>query len=286
MTQILKSKPVIEEEKNRLKSEIEMLKSQGVNPSMKVILVGEHAPSVIYTRNKKRFCEELGGECEIIRLPESIDKETFLQEVEKISTDNKVHGCFIQLPLPNQLREVVVDELIPPEKDVDGFHPLNIGKLYNGDDPENFLAPCTPKGVMKLLKHFNIDVNGKNACVIGRSKIVGKPMMLMLNQAGATATMCHKGTRDVTEFSRKADIIVTAVGIPNLITKEYMGDNKPVVIDIGINHDENNKLCGDAAFDEIKDLTSGITPVPGGVGPLTILSLMDNLVIAAKHAIK
>ncbi len=282
MTQILKAKPVIEKEKDRLREEIKNLKAAGTTPSMKVFLVGEHPPSVIYTRNKKRFCEELGGECEIIKLPETISEGDFVNEVKKVTTDSNVHGCFIQLPLPKQLQNVQVDTLIPPEKDVDGFHPINLGKLYDDQDPETFLAPCTPKGVMKLLKHYEISVKGKNCCVIGRSKIVGKPMMLMLNQSGGTVTLCHRATKTVTDFSKNAEIIVSAVGIPSLIDKNYIGNNKPVVIDVGINHNSENKLCGDADFEGIKDLCSGITPVPGGVGPLTILTLMDNLVLAAK----
>lgn len=285
MTQILKAKPLIEAEKEKLKLEISKLKNQGITPTMKVILVGSHPPSLIYTRNKKKFCEELGGECEIIHLDEKINELDFLKEVDTISNNNSVHGCFIQLPLHDHLKHIEVDQLICPEKDVDGFHPINIGKLYAGNDPEEFLAPCTPKGVMKLLRHYNIPVKGKNACVIGRSVIVGKPMMLMLDREDATVTLCHKGTKDTKSFSRNADIIVTAVGISDLITKEYIGDNKPVVIDVGINYNKENKLCGDADFEGIKDLTSAITPVPGGVGPLTILSLMHNLVLAAKNSI-
>ncbi len=282
MSQILYSKPVIDKALEELKQKTNELITSGITPCLKVILVGDHPPSVIYTRNKKKFCESFGAQCEIIKLDKNISAEDFKIEVDKITNDENTHGCFVQLPLPAQLKKVRVDELIPPQKDVDGFHAVNVGKIYQGFDERDFLAPCTPKGIMTLLRHYNIDINGKNVTVIGRSQIVGRPMSLMITNHNGTATLCHSKTKDLQSICKNSDIIISAVGKTRFLNSEYIGPNKPIVIDVGMNIDSEKKLCGDADFENIKNQCSAITPVPGGVGPLTILSLAQNLILATK----
>lgn len=284
MTTILKSAPVIEAALNDLKERCDALKAKGVTPSMKVILVGEHAPSLIYTRNKKRFVEKFGGECEIVKLPESISPEKFVEEVKAIGNNDSVHGCFVQLPLPKQLSSIDVAALIPPKKDIDGFTKEAFEKLLNGARGDASLIPCTPKGIITLLEHYGITMEGKRVTVIGRSLIVGKPMFLLMNNHNATVTMCHSRTPDIKSYTKESDIVVVAVGKAKFLDASYFNESKnTVVVDVGMNKDENGKLCGDVDFESVKPISGAITPVPGGVGPLTILSLAQNLIGAAEE---
>jgi methylenetetrahydrofolate dehydrogenase (NADP+)/methenyltetrahydrofolate cyclohydrolase len=286
MTTLLKSKPLIDQKIDDLRQKCTELKERGITPSMKVILVGEHAASLIYTRNKKRFCEKFGADCEIINLDESISPEEFTQAVNKIANDDKVHGCFVQLPLPKQLNEVDVPNLIPSHKDVDGFHSHNIAALFQGDKGENALLPCTPKGVITLCDFYNIPLEGKHIVIIGRSTIVGKPLGMMMTNHNATVTICHSRTQDLKEITKTADIIAVAIGRAKYLTKDYLSTSKKqIIIDVGINHDENGKLCGDVDFNDVHDSVEAITPVPGGVGPMTILTLAQNLLQAAEKSL-
>ena len=286
MTQILKAAPVVEKNKKRLTEEVQKLKDLGVTPSMKVILVGENPASILYTRNKKKFIENLGAKCEIIKLSKNINADTFLGQVKEIAADKDIHGCFVQLPLPSQLKHIKVGSLIPPSKDVDGFHFENLAKLFTGDKGEKALLPCTPKGIITLLKHYDIDVAGKHVVVLGRSLIVGRPMASLLTNYDATVTLCHSKTENICDITRTADIIICAVGNPKGVTCQFVEQNKKqVIVDVGINRDNEGMLCGDAHYEDLKDNVAAITPVPGGVGPMTILSLADNLIIAAKRSL-
>jgi methylenetetrahydrofolate dehydrogenase (NADP+) / methenyltetrahydrofolate cyclohydrolase len=283
LTQILKAAPVISQSLEQLKSECEKLKAQGITPSMKVILVGSNPPSVVYTRNKKIFTESFGGECEIIHLPETISKADFRQQLKLITQRDDIHGCFVQLPLPSQLQHIDVGSLIPPEIDVDGFHPNNLMKILKGTS-QKALIPCTPKGILTLMEHYDIDPSGKNIVVIGRSMIVGKPMALLLTEKNATVTLCHSRTLNLEEHCQRADIIISAVGKTRFLNSKYVRhDQSQVLIDVGINVDDKGKLCGDMDFEDLLPHVKSITPVPGGVGKMTILSLAQNLLQAARN---
>ncbi|MBK23932.1 MAG: bifunctional methylenetetrahydrofolate dehydrogenase/methenyltetrahydrofolate cyclohydrolase [Halobacteriovorax sp.] len=282
----MKSAPLVEKELESLRERCESLKSKGVTPSMKVLLVGENKASLIYTRNKKKFCEKFGADCEIINLSEEILESEFLAKVKEISERNDVHGCFVQLPLPKHLQHIDCGALISPEKDVDGFHVHNIGELFKGDPKSNGLMPCTPQGVVNLIEYYGNDLSGKNVVIIGRSLIVGKPLSLLLLNKNATVTVCHSRTKDLPEHTKRADIIVSAVGRPRFLTSDYLSkDKNQILVDVGINHDSEGKLCGDMDYENIKDKCAAITPVPGGVGPLTILSLAQNLLQAAENSL-
>jgi methylenetetrahydrofolate dehydrogenase (NADP+) / methenyltetrahydrofolate cyclohydrolase len=284
---LLKSKPVIEKNIQSLSNKCGILKEKGIIPSMKVILVGENPASLIYTRNKKRFMEKIGAQCEIIALPNDLSERDFLNKVQEISDDQSVHGCFIQLPLPKQLSHIDVGELIPPEKDVDGFHSKNLYQLTHGDIGQNSLLPCTPKGIITLLTDYGVKLSGKHVVIIGRSMIVGKPMAMLLINHHATVTICHSRTLDLKSHTKSADIIISAIGKANFLTRDFLSDRgDQVLVDVGMNHDNDNKLCGDIDLLDVLDLCRNITPVPGGVGPMTILSLAENLVSAAERAEK
>ena len=263
-----------------LRERAEMLKKEkGIVPGLTVIIVGDDPASQIYVRNKARACEELGFNSEVIRLPAET-KQTELEElIDKLNADKDVHGILVQLPLPKGLDEKPLLLRISPEKDVDAFHPYNVGRISTGD--YGFL-PCTPAGVMELIKRSGISISGKNCVVIGRSNIVGKPMaMLLINESG-TVTVCHSRTQNLKEVCRSADILVSAVGKAEFVTADMVKDGA-VVIDVGMNRNAEGKLCGDVAFDEVAPKTSYITPVPGGVGPMTITMLMRNTLYSAEH---
>ena len=282
----MKSAPLVEQELENLKTKCQDLKSKGITPSMKVLLVGENKASVIYTRNNKRFCEKFGAECEIINLDEDISASKFLAKVSEISERKDVHGCFVQLPLPSQLSHFDPGALIAPEKDVDGFHEHNIGELFKGDPESTGLTPCTPQGVVNLLKFYGHELTGKNVVIIGRSLIVGKPLSLLMLNENATVTVCHSRTKNLQDHTKMADIIVSAVGRPRFFTKDYLREaGDQVLVDVGINHDESGKLCGDMDYEKLTGHCLAITPVPGGVGPLTILSLAQNLLQAAEKSL-
>ena len=282
----LRSKPVIDNQLKKREADCANLKSKGINPLLKVILVGNNPASQVYVRNKKKFMEKFGAQCDINHLDEGVSETEFLSAVNKMTKDPNCHGCFVQLPLPKQLQHINVGNLIPPHKDVDGFHAENIFKLISTESIETALLPCTPKGIMTILDHYDIDVSGKSAAVIGRSMIVGKPMAMLLTNANATVTLCHSRTPNMKEITKNSDIVVAAIGRPEFVDKSYFRDDQTqVVIDVGINRKEDGKLCGDVAFNEVESLVAGITPVPGGVGPMTILSLAQNLLQAARMAL-
>ena len=281
-TLLLKASAVKKQEIERLKKEYLDFKKRGSSLTLKVILVGKHPPSVVYTGRKKIFIESLGGQCEIIDLPEDVSAATFTDTVKNIAGEKNVHGLFVQLPLPSQLSSLSVGSLILREKDVDGFHAENLELLLRGDIGKKALIPCTPKGIVALLEHYNHSLKGKQMAILGRSMIVGKPMALLALNYQATPTICHSQTSDVRAICRRSDIIVSAVGIPRFLDDSYIGKNFPVVVDVGINRDDEGNIRGDVDFEKVAPLCSSITPVPGGVGPMTILSLAQNLLQAAQ----
>ena len=282
MAQILSAKPIVKEALKSLKQRVQILKQGGITPALKVILVGNHPPSLVYTRNKKKFCEEIGAQCEIVQLDARVNEDTLRSTINQCNENTKVHGCLIQFPLPPQLSHVPVEKLVTSQKDVDGFHMKNIEKIYQGHDESKVLAPCTSKGIIKLLKYYNIGIASKHVTIIGRSHIVGRPLSLIMTNHDATVSLCHSKSQDIRKLTTVSDIIVIAVGRPSFLDNSFIGPNRPVVIDVGTNVVER-RLCGDAQFDEIQGQCSGITPVPGGVGPLTVLLLAENLILSAER---
>lgn len=264
-----------------VKERVERLKEQGVTPGLAVILVGENPASKTYVANKQKSCEAIGVYSELIKLPEDIAQESLLEQIEALNDRKDIHGILVQLPLPKHIDEDAVIATIAPAKDVDGFSPVSVGKMMLGQD--TFL-PCTPFGIMKLLEYSDVQIAGKHAVIVGRSHIVGKPMGQLLLQADATVTYTHSKTPDLPSYTKQADILIAAVGRPNFITKEYVKEGA-VVIDVGINRDDNNKLCGDVDFADVEDVVSKITPVPGGVGPMTITMLLYNTVKSAENTL-
>lgn len=258
--------------------DVEALKARGICPGMAVVLVGDDPASKIYVNNKKKACAETGIYSEEHLLPAETTQEELLALIEKLNADEKIHGILVQSPLPKHLDEKLVVEHIDPRKDVDAFHAYNVGKIMIGDF--TFL-PCTPAGVIELIRSTGVPIEGKNCVVVGRSNIVGKPMAMLLLHNNGTVTICHSRTKNLAEICRGADILVAAVGKPKFITADMV---KPgaVVIDVGMDRDENGKLCGDVDFDAVEPIASYITPVPGGVGPMTIAMLMKNAVRAAE----
>jgi methylenetetrahydrofolate dehydrogenase (NADP+)/methenyltetrahydrofolate cyclohydrolase len=276
--QLIDGKAIAQEVRTELKQEVEKLKSMGVTPGLAVILVGNHPASESYVRGKIRASEEVGLHSRLIRMSAEASEEELLDQVKRLNEDPAIHGILVQLPLPGHMDPDRVIATIDPAKDVDGFTPVNVGNLLIGHET---LVPCTPMGIMELLRRTGISVEGKHAVVVGRSNIVGKPVSLLLQRANATVTMCHSRTKDLPSYTRQADILVAAVGRAEMITGEHV---KPgaVVIDVGINRRDDGKLVGDVNFDEVAPLSSAITPVPGGVGPMTIAMLLSNTVAAAK----
>lgn len=262
--------------KEELKEKVTHLKEQGIEITLAVIQVGSDPASSVYVGNKKKACEYIGIQSRSYELPETTSQEELLNLVKDLNEDIRVNGILVQLPLPKQIDEDIILQNITPEKDVDGFHPQNVGKLSIGQ--KGFLS-CTPAGILQLLKRSNIEIEGKECVIIGRSNIVGKPMALLMLRENATVTICHSRTRNLKEIARRADILIVAIGKPKFVNREFV---KPgaVVIDVGIHRMENHKLCGDVDFDDVIDLVSAITPVPGGVGPMTIAMLMNNCVDA------
>ena len=250
----------------------------GYAPGLAVIIVGEDPASKIYVRNKKKACEEIGYNSFEYALPESTTQDELIALIEKLNADDKVHGILVQAPTPKHIDDKAVYSTISPLKDVDAFHPLNVGKIMLGDFD---FVPCTPAGIMELIAYYGIETSGKKAVVIGRSNIVGKPMAMLLLHANATVSVCHSRTPDVAEVTRDADIVVAAVGKANFLTGDMIKEGA-VVIDVGMNRDENGKLCGDAHFESCEKKASYITPVPGGVGPMTITMLMKNTFTASE----
>ena len=278
VAKILDRKQIAKEYRQRLKNQVNDLKEYGFTPKLSVILVGNDGASQSYVKSKKKAAEKIGMISEIVHLDESTSEEEVLSELNRLNNDDTVSGILVQVPLPKQVSEQKVLEAINPEKDVDGFHPINIGKLYI--DEQTFV-PCTPLGIMEILKHADINLEGKNAVVIGRSHIVGQPVSKLLLQANATVTILHSRTKNMNAHLKQADVIVSAVGQPGLVTKENVKKGA-VIIDVGNTPDENGKLKGDVAYDEVKEIASAITPVPGGVGPLTITMVLNNTLLAEK----
>lgn len=276
---IISGKQVSDEIRIDISREVKALAERNVKPGLAVVLVGEDPASQVYVRNKEKSCIELGFHSEVHRLDASTSQEELLALVAELNSRDNIDGILVQLPLPKHIEEKAVIDAIAVEKDVDGFHPVNVGNLVIGDDS---LLPCTPAGVIELIKRTGTGLSGKHAVVIGRSNIVGKPVSLLLQRENATVTMCHSRTANMAELCRQADILVVAIGRANFIDGSYV---KPgaVVIDVGMNRLDNGKLAGDVDFESAKEVAGYITPVPGGVGPMTITMLMSNTLIAAKR---
>lgn len=279
---IISGKEIGKKIREEVANRVVKLKEQGVTPGLAVILVGNNPASQTYVRNKQKACEENGIFSELVKLPEETTEEELLAQIRSLNERQDIHGILVQLPLPKHIDEDKVIANISPEKDVDGFSPISVGRMMLGQD--TFL-PCTPFGVMKLLEYSNIDIAGKHAVIVGRSHIVGKPMGQLLLQKDATVTYTHSKTKDLPSITKQADILIAAVGRANFITKEHVKDGA-VVIDVGINRDEDNKLVGDVNFNEVQEVASYITPVPGGVGPMTITMLLYNTVQSAENTLK
>ena len=277
---IISGKEISVKIKDQLKEEVSKIKETYPRlPKLVVILVGDNQASQTYVRNKERGCQYIGIESEILRHDASFSEIELLQEINDLNNDDTVDGILVQLPLPQHINEEKVLDAIVPSKDVDGFHPENVAKLFLG---QHSLVPCTPKGMMVLLEEINYDLAGKEVVIVGRSNIVGKPVALLCLQKNATVTIAHSQTKDLKAVCSRADVLIAAIGKPKFFNHEYVKDGA-VVLDVGINRDENNKLCGDVDFDDVKDKVSAITLVPGGIGPMTITMLMKNTIEAFYH---
>ncbi|HGW4791065.1 TPA: bifunctional methylenetetrahydrofolate dehydrogenase/methenyltetrahydrofolate cyclohydrolase FolD [Staphylococcus aureus] len=278
VAKILDGKQIAKDYRQGLQNQVEALKEKGFTPKLSVILVGNDGASQSYIRSKKKAAEKIGMISEIVHLEETATEEEVLNELNRLNNDDSVSGILVQVPLPKQVSEQKILEAINPDKDVDGFHPINIGKLYI--DEQTFV-PCTPLGIMEILKHADIDLEGKNAVVIGRSHIVGQPVSKLLLQKNASVTILHSRSKDMASYLKDADVIVSAVGKPGLVTKDVVKEGA-VIIDVGNTPDENGKLKGDVDYDAVKEIAGAITPVPGGVGPLTITMVLNNTLLAEK----
>lgn len=282
MAKIIDGKAVSAQVKENIAKEVAQLKEQhGISVGLAVVIVGNNPASRIYVNNKKKACEAVGFESFEYALPEETTQDELLALIDKLNADDKVDGILVQLPLPKHLDEKIVIDNISPDKDVDAFHPVNVGKIMIGD--YSFL-PCTPAGVMELIASTGVEISGKECVVVGRSNIVGKPMSMLLLHKSGTVTICHSRTKDLAAECKRADILVAAVGVPKLIKGDMIKEGA-VVIDVGMNRLEDGKLCGDVDFESCEKVASYITPVPGGVGPMTIAMLMKNTLTAAKKKI-
>lgn len=278
VAKILDGKQIAKDYRQGLQNQVEALKEKGFTPKLSVILVGNDGASQSYVRSKKKAAEKIGMISEIVHLEETATEEEVLNELNRLNNDDSVSGILVQVPLPKQVSEQKILEAINPDKDVDGFHPINIGKLYI--DEQTFV-PCTPLGIMEILKRADIDLEGKNAVVIGRSHIVGQPVSKLLLQKNASVTILHSRSKDMASYLKDADVIVSAVGKPGLVTKDVVKEGA-VIIDVGNTPDEDGKLKGDVDYDAVKEIAGAITPVPGGVGPLTITMVLNNTLLAEK----
>jgi len=274
MYQIIDGKKISQEIKDELKEKAAAMAKEGKKVALAVIQVGNDPASSVYVRNKKKACEYIGIESLSYELPEETTEEELVALIEKLNADTKVNGILVQLPLPEQINEEKIIQTISPDKDVDGFHMQNVGALCTGG--KGYVS-CTPLGIITLLKRSGIEIAGKRCVVMGRSNIVGKPMAMLLLRENGTVTICHSKTQDMKEITRQADILVVAIGKPKFVDETYVKEGA-VVIDVGIHRNAENKLCGDVDFDKVAPHTSAITPVPGGVGPMTIAMLMNNCV--------
>ena len=272
MAKIIDGKQISLDIKNELKEKVAKYKEQGIEITLAVVKVGNDPASAVYVRNKEKACEHVGINSKTLALPEETTEEELLNVVKKLNEDKNVNGILVQLPLPKHIDESKVLLTIDSTKDVDGFHPVNVGKMVIGED--TFL-PCTPAGIIEMIKRTDIDIEGKECVVIGRSNIVGKPMAMLMLKENATVTIAHSRTKDLKEVTKRADIIVAAIGKAKFVTADYVKEGA-VVIDVGMDRDENGKLCGDVDFESVSKVASAITPVPGGVGPMTVTMLLVN----------
>jgi len=279
MALIIDGKKISQDIKNELKETAARLKDQGIPACLAVIQVGNDPASTVYVNNKKKACSYIGIESRSISLPNETKEEELLDLIDTLNRDDSVHGILVQLPVPEHMDEKKIIRAISPDKDVDGFHPQSVGALSIGED--GFVS-CTPAGIIELLKRSDIPIEGKECVIVGRSNIVGKPMAMLLLRENGTVTVCHSRTRNLPEVTKRADILIAAVGRPRFFDDTYVKDGA-VVIDVGILRDENGKLCGDVDFEKVVHKVSAITPVPGGVGPMTIAMLMNNCVKAAQR---
>lgn len=272
MAKIIDGKQISLDIKNELKEKVAKYKEQGIEITLAVVKVGNDPASAVYVRNKEKACEYVGINSKTLALPEETTEEELLNVVKELNEDKNVNGILVQLPLPEHIDESKVLLTIDSTKDVDGFHPVNVGKMVIGED--TFL-PCTPAGIIEMIKRTDIDIEGKECVVIGRSNIVGKPMAMLMLKENATVTIAHSRTKDLKEVTKRADIIVAAIGKAKFVTADYVKEGA-VVIDVGMDRDENGKLCGDVDFESVSKVASAITPVPGGVGPMTVTMLLVN----------
>lgn len=279
MVQLIDGKLISAQIKDELKAEVAQMKERGIIPCLAVIQVGNDPASSVYVNNKKKACAYIGIESLSYELEETVSQDALLELIFELNENEKVNGILVQLPLPKHIDENAVIEAITPSKDVDGFHPETVGNMCIGT--RGFL-PCTPAGVIQLLKRSNIEIEGKECVIIGRSNIVGKPMAMLLLRENGTVTITHSRTKELKEVTKRADILVVAIGKPKFVTKDFVKEGA-VVIDVGIHRNEDNKLCGDVDFDDVVEKVSAITPVPGGVGPMTIAMLMNNCVETVRN---
>lgn len=278
MTQMIDGKLISAQIKDELKEEVAKLKEQGKSVTLAVIQVGNDPASTVYVGNKKKACVYIGIESQAYELPEETTEEELLQLIERLNQDAHVNGILVQLPVPKQINEAKIIQAISPDKDVDGFHPISVGRLCIG---EKGFVSCTPAGIIQLLKRSGIEIAGKECVVIGRSNIVGKPMAMLLLRENGTVTVAHSKTGDLKAVAKRADILVVAIGKPRMIDRAYVKEGA-VVIDVGIHRNEEGKLCGDVDYEDVAPVCSAITPVPGGVGPMTIAMLMYNCVASVR----
>ena len=275
--EIIDGKKLAKEIREKLKSKCDVLKEKGVNPKLAVIMVGEDKASQVYVRNKSKACNEIGIKFEEFLLDENTKQEELIELIEKLNKDNNIHGILLQSPIPAHLEINEAFKIISPEKDVDGFNPINVGKLCLNQDT---FVSCTPYGIMKMFEAYNIDLTGKNVTILGRSNIVGKPLIQCCLNKNATVTVCHSKTKDLKEHTQNADVVIAAIGKSKFVTEDMIKQGA-VVIDVGTNRGEDGKLTGDVDFEKVSKKASYITPVPGGVGPMTIAILMNNVIKAA-----
>ena len=278
--QIINGKEIAEAVRQEIRKEVEDLKEKGYVPGLAVILVGDNQASQTYVRNKEKACLDLGMHSVLIKKPATLSQEELIENINELNQDNSIHGILVQLPLPKHINEEAIIEAISPEKDVDGFHPINIGRMMTG---QNAFLPCTPYGCMVMLQHISYNLEGKHVVVVGRSNIVGKPAAQLALNANATVTICHSKTKDLAYFTKQADVIIAAVGKRNTITADHIKEGA-VIIDVGMNRNDEGKLCGDVDYEGVLNKASYVTPVPGGVGPMTITMLMKNTVQSAQKA--
>jgi methylenetetrahydrofolate dehydrogenase (NADP+) / methenyltetrahydrofolate cyclohydrolase len=278
--QIINGKEIAQAVRQEIRKEVDDLKKQGYVPGLAVILVGDNQASQTYVRNKEKACLDLGMHSVLIKKPATLSQEELIANINELNQDDSIHGILVQLPLPEHINEKAIIEAISPEKDVDGFHPVNIGRMMTG---QSTFLPCTPYGVMVMLQHINYNLEGKHVVVVGRSNIVGKPAGQLMLNANATVTICHSRTKDLAYYTKQADVIVAAVGKRNIITADHIKEGA-VIIDVGMNRNDEGKLCGDVDYEGVLNKASYVTPVPGGVGPMTITMLMKNTVQSAQRA--